>query len=90
MTPTEISAKITALANHIHVKKVDIKAQKKRMAFALEYAVHQELSPDRARADSAKISLAELYMQMNALQYQLEVLVEEHKSFVKALRTSRA
>ena len=90
MTPTEISSALNKISDHIHVKKVDIKAQKKRIVFALQYAIHQDLAPDRSRADSAKIALADHYIQLNALQYQLEVLVEESKSLTKALRNARA
>jgi hypothetical protein len=85
MNHAELTAALAGISDHIHIKKLDINSQKKRIAFALQYAIHQELSPDRSRADSAKIALADLYIQMNALQYQLEVLVEEQKNIKKSL-----
>ena len=142
MNHAELTSALAKISDHIHVKKLDIKSQKKRLAFALEYALqgeateettekekaedalfdmientedpckqwelaqwlvsllpaevvrdlsgrrdkNQDAAPDRARADSAKIALADLYIQMNALQYQLEVLVEEQKSIQKSLK----
>lgn len=85
MNHAELTSALAGISDQIHVKKLDINSLKKQIVFKLEYAIHQELSPDRSRADSAKISLAEAYMQMNALQYQLEVLVEEQKNIKKAL-----
>jgi hypothetical protein len=85
MNHAELTSALAGISDHIHIKKLDIKSQQKRLVFALQYAVHQDLAPDRSRADSAKIALADLYIQMNALQYQLEVLVEEQKNIKKSL-----
>jgi hypothetical protein len=90
MTPTEISAKISALENGIHIKKVDIKAQKHRLVFDFQYAKEQDLNPDRSRADSAKIKLADAYIHLANLEYELENLQDKLKTFTKALRNARA
>lgn len=85
MNHAELTAALAKISDEIHVKKLDIESQKKRLSFSLTTAVEQELNPDRSRADSAKISLAEAYMQMNALQYQLEALTDKRKNIQKAL-----
>lgn len=85
MNHAELTSALAKISDEIHVKKLDIESQKKRLSFSLTTAVEQELNPDRSRADSAKISLAEAYMQMNALQYQLEALTEKRKNIQKAL-----
>lgn len=86
MNNTELTAALTKISNEIHDKMLQIESQKKRLSFALETAVMQELNPDRSRADSAKISLAEAYMQLNAHQYQMEALSEKRKNILKALK----
>jgi len=86
MNHAELTAALAKISDEIHVKKLDIESQKKRLSFVLTSAVEQELNPDRSRADSAKISLAEAYMQMNALQYQLEALNEKRKNIQKCLK----
>jgi len=85
MNHAELTSALAGISGHIHIKKLDIKSQQQRLAFALEYAVNQDLPPDCSRADSAKIALADHYIQMNALQYQLGVLVEKQKNIKKSL-----
>ena len=86
MNHTELTAALTKISNEIHDMMLQIESQKKRISFALTSAIMQELNPDRSRSDSAKISLAEAYMKLEALQHQMEALSEKRKNILKALK----
>ena len=85
MNHAELTSALAGISEYIHIKKVDIKAQKHRLVFDLQYAKEQDLNPDRSSADSAKIKLAESYIVLSKLEYDLDVLKEKHKNIKGSL-----
>ena len=90
MTPIEISAKISEVSDIISTRKHRLKLTKQGFTFIVQTAKEQESNPDRSRADSAKIRLAEAYIEMSQQEFELENLQDKLKTFTKALRTARA
>jgi len=85
MNHAELTSALAKISDHIHIKEVDIKAQKHRLVFDLQYAREQNLNPGRPSADFAKIKLADSYIVLSKLEYDLDVLKEKRKNIKKSL-----
>ena len=89
MNTTELTTKISELTDIIESRKYKLKLAEQSFTFVVQTAYEANLNPDRSRADSAKIRLAEAYLEISQQKYELENLTGKLKSFKKAL-TKRA
>jgi len=85
MTHAYLTAKISDLEDKVGTRKHKLKLAEQSFTFIVQTAYEANLNPDRSRADSAKIRLAEAYLEISQQKYELENLVDKLKSFKKSL-----
>jgi hypothetical protein len=85
MNHAELTAKISELTDIISSRKYKLKLAEQSFTFVVQTAYEANLNPDRSRADSAKIRLAEAYLEISQQKYELENLTEKLKNLKKAL-----
>jgi hypothetical protein len=85
MNHDQLTVQIIELENMISPRTHKLKLAEQSFTFIVQTAIEAETNPDRSRADSAKIRLAEAYLNISQQKYILENLTEKLKSFKKAL-----
>jgi hypothetical protein len=85
MNHAYLTAKISDLEDKVGTRKHKLKLAEQSFTFIVQTAYEANLNPDRSRADSAKIRLAEAYLEISQQKYELENLVDKLKSFKKSL-----
>jgi hypothetical protein len=85
MNHAYLTAKISDLEDKVGTRKHKLKLSEQSFTFIVQTAYEANLNPDRSRADSAKIRLAEAYLEISQQKYELENLTDKLKSFKKSL-----
>ena len=85
MNHTELTAALAKISDQIDSKAYALKLARQGITFILQTAREADLAPDRSRADSAKIRLAEAYIKITGMEYELEVLKDKQKLIKKSL-----
>lgn len=85
MNHAELTAALAKISDQIGTKAYALKLAEQSITFILQSAREADSAPDRSRADSAKIRLAEAYMQIEWMKYELEALKDKQKLIKKSL-----
>ena len=85
MNHAELTAALAKISDQIDSKAYALKLARQGITFILQTAREADSAPDRSRADSAKIRLAEAYMQIEWMNYELEAMKDKQKLVKKSL-----